>query len=166
MTAAPMDTDRNKPTGNCTTHSLVRTSPKGAGMKFLGRCIKCGMVGLPMVAALEPCGNYRRMTDDDALLAVISGERDVPRLVAASNPEIFMGDNNEPDGMVAYALAIANPSRDDPSWPLPSFDARDWAKAFCKINPDMDESTMVAWFANALMRGYDEHARLNAGETP
>lgn len=45
-----------------------------------------------------------------------------------------------------------------------SFDARDWAKAFVehvKANPAIatDEDTMLAWFANALMRGYDEFAR-------
>jgi hypothetical protein len=45
-----------------------------------------------------------------------------------------------------------------------SFDARDWAAAFLRIsaaNPDLhrDEGTMLAWFANALMRGYDEVAR-------
>ena len=49
--------------------------------------------------------------------------------------------------------------------PLDSFDARDWAKEFlrsCEQSPIVgavapDEETMVAWFANALMRGYDEH---------
>ena len=74
---------------------------------------------------------------------------------------------NEPDGMLAYALAIQNPGRDDPSWPLPSFDARDWAEAFCKIaadlgHPGIDEGWLTSWFANALMRGYDEHAMRHA----
>lgn len=56
-----------------------------------------------------------------------------------------------------------------PDWPLPSFDAADWAAAFCKVaNEDLgyrdpegkpiDEGWMIAWFANALMRGFDEHA--------
>jgi hypothetical protein len=35
------------------THGLERTSPKGG--PFVGRCIYCGQVGLPMRAALEPC---------------------------------------------------------------------------------------------------------------
>lgn len=44
-----------------------------------------------------------------------------------------------------------------------SFDARDWARAFVEhVNqhPEIatDEGTMLAWFANALMRGWDEHA--------
>lgn len=57
---------------------------------------------------------------------------------------------------------------DRPDWPLPSFDAADWASAFCKIANDqgytngmgepIDEAWMITWFANALMRGYDEHA--------
>lgn len=45
-----------------------------------------------------------------------------------------------------------------------SFDATDWAKAFVahvreKPSIATDEMTMVGWFANAIMRGYDEHAR-------
>lgn len=43
--------------------------------------------------------------------------------------------------------------------PVQSFDARDWAAAFCKQFPAMDEATMTAWFANALMRGYDQKAQ-------
>lgn len=77
-----------------------------------------------------------------------------------------MDNDNAPDGMLAYALAIQNPSRDDPNWPLPSFDARDWAQAFCEIaarngHPGIDEGWMIGWFANALMRGFDE-ARMRA----
>jgi hypothetical protein len=57
-------------------------------------------------------------------------------------------------------------------WPLPSFDARDWARAFCKIakdkGHDLDEGWMISWFANALMRGYDEarsRASVSASES-
>lgn len=51
-----------------------------------------------------------------------------------------------------------------PHWPAPSFDAKDWAEAFVdlvKRKPEIatDEATMIGWFANALMRGWDEHAR-------
>jgi hypothetical protein len=48
------------------------------------------------------------------------------------------------------------PPQERPDWPLPSFDARDWAAAFCKQFPGHDEGTMLAWFASALMRGFDE----------
>ena len=84
-------------------------------------------------------------------------------------PIIMNGDHAE------FEREHANTKPEDrPDWPLPSFDARDWAAAFCKRNPTMDEGTMQAWFANALMRGYDEFAaRLAAtrrtpqeGETP
>lgn len=62
----------------------------------------------------------------------------------------------EPDGMLAYLIAIQNPQRDDPNWPVPSFDARDWAEAFCRQYPAIGEDVMIGWFANALMRGFDE----------
>jgi hypothetical protein len=48
------------------------------------------------------------------------------------------------------------PDKERPDWPLPSFDARDWAEAFCKLNPSIEEDLMITWFANALMRGYDQ----------
>jgi hypothetical protein len=76
-------------------------------------------------------------------------------------PVILCGDH------AAFEAEHANtPPEQRPDWPLPSFDAQDWAKAFCKIaamhgykdpagNP-IDEGWMVTWFANALMRGYDE----------
>lgn len=70
-------------------------------------------------------------------------------------------EGDPPDGMLAYQLACEKQDRADPNWPLPSFDAVDWAKAFCETaakqgHPGIDESWMVGWFANALMRGYDE----------
>ena len=37
-----------------------------------------------------------------------------------------------------------------------SFDAEEWAKAFCKANPGADADIMTTWFANALRRGFDE----------
>lgn len=58
--------------------------------------------------------------------------------------------------------ASGRPKEERPDWPLPSFDARDWAKAFIKAAKDngwldkIDEEIMQTWFANALMRGYDE----------
>ncbi len=70
-------------------------------------------------------------------------------------------DDDGPDGMLAYVNAIKNPDKNDPTWPLPSFDGKDWAEAFVakvKVNPNIatDEGTMIAWFCGALMRGYDE----------
>lgn len=76
---------------------------------------------------------------------------------------IMNGDHAE------FELEHANtPPTERPDWPLLSFDARDWAGAFCKSatqlgyrSPEgkpVDEGWMIGWFANALMRGFDEHA--------
>jgi hypothetical protein len=77
------------------------------------------------------------------------------------------GTDDEPDGMLKYLQVISDPQahRDDPNWPLPSFDARDWAQAFCERYPQMDQDVMLAWFANALMRGYDQ-ARMPNHDDP
>jgi hypothetical protein len=51
------------------------------------------------------------------------------------------------------------PAEQRSDWPLPSFDAQDWAKAFMVVydrGTMIDESLMIGWFANALMRGFDE----------
>lgn len=69
---------------------------------------------------------------------------------------IHNGDHAE------FEIEHANTKPEDrPDWPLPSFDARDWAKAFCKIAwakgcTGIDEDWMLTWFAAALMRGFDE----------
>lgn len=82
-------------------------------------------------------------------------------------PIIFNGDHAE----FEREMEGVKPE-DRPDWPLPSFDAREWAKAFVKIKEerdwalsDIDEALMTTWFANALMRGYDEHIR-NANDYP
>lgn len=80
-------------------------------------------------------------------------------------PIIMNGDHAE------FEQEHANtPPEERPDWPLPSFDARDWSKAFCKIakklGHDLDEDWMTGWFANALMRGYDEHAARQSQHNP
>lgn len=39
------------------THDLIRTSPKGPGQKFVGRCIKCGIEGLTFADMSKECVN-------------------------------------------------------------------------------------------------------------
>lgn len=72
-------------------------------------------------------------------------------------PVIMNGDHAEFE-----TQHVSTKPEDRPDWPLPSFDARDWASAFCKTakthGHDIDEGWMITWFANALMRGFDEHA--------
>ena len=48
------------------------------------------------------------------------------------------------------------PKEERPDWPLPSFDAMDWAKAFNKRHPAISVEDALPWFAGALMRGFDE----------
>ena len=46
----------------------------------------------------------------------------------------------------------------DPGYPYGQFDARKWAAEFERIFADQrpDEDTMLGWFANAIMTGYDK----------
>lgn len=73
-------------------------------------------------------------------------------------PTIMNGDHAE------FEREYVNAEPEDrPDWPLPSFDARDWAKAFMKIYEAgvvVDQELMTTWFANALMRGFDERGSL------
>lgn len=39
-------------------------------------------------------------------------------------------------------------------WPE-TMDAKVWADEFCKRNSASDHATMLGWFANAIMIGYD-----------
>lgn len=72
-------------------------------------------------------------------------------------PAILCGDQIEFERQHADI-----PPTERPDWPLPSFDAQDWAVAFLKVvkekglDPVADEDWVRGWFANALMRGYDE----------
>lgn len=76
-----------------------------------------------------------------------------------SYPVVLNGDHAE------FEREHANtPPKERPDWPLPSFDARDWAEAFNaslvkRGEQPLDPSLMIGWFANAIMRGYDEPRR-------
>jgi hypothetical protein len=68
-------------------------------------------------------------------------------------PIILNGDHAE------FEREHANtPPKERPDWPLPSFDARDWAEAFAKRFPDVPAEDALPWFAGALMRGFDERS--------
>lgn len=75
------------------------------------------------------------------------------------NKIIRNGDHAE------FEIEHANtPPEQRPDWPLPSFDAVDWAKAFVKLHGG-DEDLMRGWFANALMRGYDERTLAQSSQS-
>ena len=55
------------------SHAVIRTSPKGPGHKFIGRCVKCGRDGLGLSAALEDCPADALVYDEAALLDILKG---------------------------------------------------------------------------------------------
>lgn len=85
-------------------------------------------------------------------------------------PIIMNGDHAE------FELEHANtPPKERPDWPLPSFDALEWAEAFRekgfivhKEGKPLDDQDgfMLGWFANALMRGFDERASRASEPSP
>jgi hypothetical protein len=50
-----------------------------------------------------------------------------------------------------------------PHYPLGEFDGSKWAEEFMRLfghrKDDIDEGLMLGWFCNAIMTGFDEHAR-------
>ena len=54
-------------------HSLERTSPKGPGQRFMGRCTLCGKTDLRMQAVFEYCENPMALTPDEVVLEAIRG---------------------------------------------------------------------------------------------
>ena len=57
-------------------HALERTSPKGPGRPFFGRCINCGKEGLTIQDFnREDCENPVGRNQDETLLAAIEGPK-------------------------------------------------------------------------------------------
>lgn len=52
------------------THAIERTSPKGG--PFIGTCTKCGAEHLPMSAVHQDCPADDIVSDETALLDIIS----------------------------------------------------------------------------------------------
>ncbi len=55
------------------SHAIERTSPRGEGQPFIGRCTKCGCEGLRMGDALKPCPADEVVSDEAALLSLLDG---------------------------------------------------------------------------------------------
>ncbi len=61
--------------------------------------------------------------------------------------------------------AVATTESPEPNYLLSTFDAREWAKEFCRIVGKKipairsNEDWMMGWFANAIMTGYDHGRR-------
>lgn len=54
------------------SHALERTSPKGKGQKFVGRCIKCGKENLTFSDLQEICPAEGLVSDQQALLDILA----------------------------------------------------------------------------------------------
>lgn len=54
------------------------------------------------------------------------------------------------------------PKEQRSDWPMTSFSALDWAKAFNKRHPDVAVDDALPWFACALMRGFDERGEMDS----
>lgn len=98
-------------------------------------------------------------------------------------PEEYLGDEKSRELLSSWfqaALArgreegkkeAASPGRRRDLRPIPeSFDARDWAREFVRINEHavvgeelVDEELMRVWFANSLMRGFEEGKKFANG---
>lgn len=75
-----------------------------------------------------------------------------------NNP--FWGTNSIVLPNVYNAIVNQNINTVNQSSTLPhTMDARVWAAEFKKRYPDIDEDLMLAWFASAIMAGYDEATR-------
>lgn len=55
-----------------TTHSIIRTSPKGG--QFVGMCDLCGEKGLMLADMGKECQNWGGATEDQALLSVLADQ--------------------------------------------------------------------------------------------
>lgn len=60
-----------------------------------------------------------------------------------------MNEEQELPGMLAVAEGVA--AQRFPH----TMDAQVWANEFAKQFPEIDKGTMLGWFANAIMAGYD-----------
>lgn len=58
------------------SHAIIRTSEKGPGQKFIGRCNKCGQEGLTLGDALEPCPMDSVVSDAAALCDIIDQRKE------------------------------------------------------------------------------------------
>lgn len=53
------------------THDLVRTSPKGPGCSFVGRCIKCGIDDLTFSDMKKECVNPAGLNQGETLALAV-----------------------------------------------------------------------------------------------
>lgn len=80
----------------------------------------------------------------------------------------FILDEPKEERFVTYTvedLLDSEPKEEpaDLNWLLSNPDAMKWADEYCKLNKSADHGTTLAWFANAIMCGYDTAIRDKGG---
>lgn len=111
-------------------------------------CIAKGPLHAPHFVA--PCPSCR-----SAIFALVDGSNSHP---TPTSSQVRSSEDGDREQSVEQVEHLTRPAGDF----YGSFDARVWAKAWLEIiaeHPEVptDEGTMIGWFANALMRGYDEY---------
>ena len=146
------------------TKYLIHQDEKGWGARAIR--VKDGMTRTDFSPTRQPLDSMIRWCEDDSASPPCPARDDSPFVhdgvykwhdgsnhSAPPEPE----EPEEPEG----AMPIGSPV-----CPLESFDARVWAKEFMRCTSGyaagtegyrIMEETVVGWFSNALMRGYDEH---------
>jgi hypothetical protein len=93
--------------------------------------------------ALIEAGALRQLRHNDGSGGfVVAYDKDITDRVLAGQASIVEGAANKTP-------------IEDPNYLLSTMDAKEWADAFCKRNSASDHATMIGWFANAIMTGYD-----------
>lgn len=101
------------------THVLERTSPKGPGSKFLGKCILCGEDNLPLRAAQEICGNPDAVSTDSAVVMAVNGPPATPAGLGADEISFFQAVADGYSGKIEHGcLIVENPKADPQSLAL------------------------------------------------
>lgn len=134
-------------------------------------CVAPGAVNL-----WEPSKRYTAFDGKVATVWPVEGGMSLTNAIAWCERDVERpeGCPAQPPAMDPVAPKTSGEMSSKTSSPLGSFDARVWAKEFMRCNNGLsgpfvsshvrvDEETMVGWFANALMRGYDER-RSREGE--
>lgn len=85
---------------------------------------------------------------------------------AAPVPASEAAKQRLPNANVVPPFAEPASQRDasDSNWLLSTVDGKDWTDEFCRLNKAADYGTMLAWFCNAIMTGYDTGRRHEAEE--
>ncbi len=128
-------------------------------------------------AGAEACAELVDHTSENKRLVMLERKQELQMLakimrtlslselpVSSQAPSVASGSDHSPPMTPANASAgprVEERPGAEPHWPLPSFDARDWAAEFSRVAmslgySSMDEQWLNTWFANALMCGYDE----------